>query len=267
MKITEFLPFNVTGRALKLIHLNYLIKANVSVYDIFCSILSNNYIQKGDFVLSNYGVWLKNNFYDRTFILALVSYRNGLDKILLQIKVATIFIDIGANQGIFSLIAAKNPHIIEIHSFEPNTLIFKKLQENVIFNQISNIKLHRVAISKIYSRVYFSAPNNHSGLGKISSKKTAHVVKSVNRNYLNKIFSNNTCEVFIKIDVEGLEFEVLCEILGSRLNPNIRNIYLEFNPKYKNRDVILIKLLNENGFSEKFRTTHKDYYDSLYSRP
>ncbi len=267
MKINEFLPFNVIGRALKIIHINYLMKAKVSVYDIFCSILRNNYIQKGDFVLSNYGVWLKNNFDDRTFILALVGYRNGLDKILLKIKVPTIFIDIGANQGIFSLIAAKNPHIIEIHSFEPNTLIFEKLHENVIFNQIFNVKLHRVAISKIYGRVSFSAPNNHSGLGKISSKKTAHVVKSVNKKYLNNIFKNNTYEVFIKIDVEGLEFEVLCELLDSRLNLNIRNIYLEFNPKYKDKFIILKKLLNQNGFSEKFRTTHKDYYDSLYSRP
>jgi hypothetical protein len=76
--------------------------------------------------MSNYGVWMYNNFNDKTFKLSLLGYRNSLDRIISLIEYPFIFVDIGANQGIFSLVAAKNKNCVALHTFEPNSFGLQK---------------------------------------------------------------------------------------------------------------------------------------------
>ncbi|MBI4645689.1 MAG: FkbM family methyltransferase [Bacteroidia bacterium] len=62
-------------------------------------------------------------------------------------KFSNVIIDIGANTGIYSLIAsAINPNS-KIYSFEPCEKIYKRLVYNCSLNQFNNITCRREAIS------------------------------------------------------------------------------------------------------------------------
>ena len=256
---------NSLNRFLKILNLKYLIKSDVKVHEIIRSILTNQSIEKNGYTLSNYGVWMLNNCLDKTFQLSIMGYRNNLEKILLSIKQPLIFIDIGANQGVFSLVAAKNKSFIEIHAFEPNLKLTQYLEGNFFMNKIDSFFIHKVAIGPKSNSINFFVPENHSGNGRVSSQKSNMKVVSVNRDYLNKVFIHSNKFYFIKIDVEGSELNVLHELFNSNLDLFIKYIFIEINTKFSNED-FLIKTLKGNGFYEVSRSGNNVSYDVLYAR-
>lgn len=257
----RILPYTIFERLLRIINLPNLIRSEVNILELIYLIFKNNYKTNGDFVLSNYGVWMKNNKHDKTFKLSAMGYRNGLDKILLSLKSRFVFVDIGANQGVFSLIAAKNKNCISIHAFEPNLKISKLLKSNLIRNKVSNAIIHSRAIGRFNTKLKFFVPDNHSGAGRISSKNSNMEVDCVNYLYLDK-FLPNIEELFIKIDVEGTEYMVIEQFFKSSLN--IKYIFVEINSKYNVNERATVELLNKNGFYEVFRKQNKISYDALF---
>ena len=85
---------------------------------------------------------MSNNYSDKTFQLSIMGYRNKLEKFLLSINEQLTFIDIGANQGVFSLVAAKNKNFVEIHAFEPNLKLISYLESNFYINKVNNFFIH-----------------------------------------------------------------------------------------------------------------------------
>jgi FkbM family methyltransferase len=193
------------------------------------------------------------NYDDRTFRLACIGYRNHLENILSQIHQPMIFLDIGANQGIFSLVASKNKYFKQIHAFEPNPNLCKILNQNFLRNKLSRFKIHPYALGKQNSHSFLSTPKGHSGAGKITRKKnTAIKVNCKNRVYLNQQFRSLGLPIFLKIDVEGMEFLVLQEILASVLVKNVKFIFVELSGSTSKKNKTT-KLLINNGFKESFR--------------
>lgn len=90
-------------------------------------------------------------------------------------------------------------------------------------------------------------------------------VTSVNRDYLNKVFTHSNKLYFIKIDVEGSEKNVLYELFNSSINLYIKYIFIEINTKFSEENV-LIKILRDNDFYEIFRSKNGISYDALYIR-
>lgn len=264
--IKNRLPRSIFDRALKIVNFrNLRNQSEVSLFQIFKSILFNKFIQDGQFILSNYGVWILNNTKDKSFHLACMGYRNKLDNILRKIKVPIIFLDIGANQGIFSLVAAKNPQIKEVHAFEPNQNICKILKKNFHRNRINKFIIHKKAISRYNGIRFLSFTRSHSGKSKIT-KTTLNSMKidSVNRDYLNTKFVNSDLPFFLKIDVEGMEYEVLKEVFSSVLKKQIYYIFIELrNDEKKNKKTI--DLLIENSFTKTF-TTKFNMNDTLFEK-
>jgi len=263
-KIKSILPSGIFNRALKLINIGNIVRnKEVKKHQIFKSIFFNKFIKEGSFTLSNYGVWIFTIPHDKTFILACIGYRNNLEIILRKIQQPMIFLDIGANQGIFSLVAAKNPFFKEIHVFEPNPTLFNILINNFSRNRIKRFKVHPYAIGKYNGLSYLSTSVKHSGAGKITRKSTNTIrVFCKNRVYLNQQFRNLELPFFIKIDVEGMEFVVLEELLSSVLIKKVRFIFVELSgTSYKKSRTI--KLLLESGFKETF-ISHKQIDDRLF---
>ena len=263
-KLKSILPIGISNRALKLINIGNIIKnQEIKMHQIIKSIFFNKFIEKGSFTLSNYGVWIFTIPHDKTFRLACMGYRNHLEIILSKIQQPMIFLDIGANQGIFSLVAAKNHFFKEIHVFEPNPTLYNILTKNFSRNKINRFKIHPHAIGKYNGLSYLSTSVKHSGAGKITQKSTNTIrVFSKNRVYLNRQFSNLELPIFIKIDVEGMEFVVLKELLSSVLRKKVKFIFVELSgTSYKKNRTI--KLLLESGFKETFRSD-KEIDDRLF---
>jgi FkbM family methyltransferase len=265
MKFSNFISNQSLNRILKILSLKYLIKSDVKRLVIIRSIITNQSIEKQGYTLSNYGVWMLNNYLDKTFQLSIMGYRNNLEKILLSINQPLIFIDIGANQGVFSLVAAKNKNFVEIHAFEPNLKLISYLESNFYVNNVNSFIIHKVAIGPQSTSISFFVPENHSGNGRVTSEKSNMHVICVNRDYLNKVFTQSNKLYFIKIDVEGSERNVLDELFNSSINLYIKYIFIEINTKFSEEDV-LIKTLRSNGFYEVVRKGNEVSYDALYVR-
>jgi len=90
-------------------------------------------------------------------------------------KRSTYIFDIGANTGIYSLVAKSLNPKAEIHAFEPLVRIYKILEANIQLNNLNSpdaaIKAHRVALS------------DYSGQGKMYDLPVEHMyTASLNRN-------------------------------------------------------------------------------------
>lgn len=263
--VSRLLSKSALSRLLRIVSIKDLLKSSTTIRAIINSIIRNAPIVDGDFVLSNYGVWLNNNWQDRTFRLSILGYRNNFEKFLTDIKHDVIFLDIGANQGVFSLIAAKNKFIHQIHSFEPNLEIAALLKKNLSFARAANCTLHAVAISNQEGSVNFSFDGNHTGVGHLTDSETGVKVRSVNFHYLNEMFPDLIFPFIVKIDVEGFEKQVLIELFKSKIYKNITHIFIEMNHKYGQVEKV-DHFLNDSGFRELWRKGTEQSYDAMYAR-
>jgi hypothetical protein len=84
-------------------------------------------IRKVSVVRSTYGPLLYNTPGDRTFELCVNGYGPFVAKVIEGWEDEFLFLDIGANLGLFSLLAARNPHCRQAIAFEPLPEIFRRV--------------------------------------------------------------------------------------------------------------------------------------------
>ena len=143
----------------------------------------------------------------------------------------SLFLDIGANVGIHTLIAlAANKHVY-VYSFEPSPKIFSRLEKNIKKNTADRIELHQLAVSNSNGFVFFQdcSEEVNIGISHISSEKTGIKVQSMTIDSLLSDVEKRVC--LVKIDVEGYEPGVL-EGAKSRLLRDKPVITLEFNRRH-----------------------------------
>ena len=261
MRLIKVIPHTILERLLKIVNLKNLLNSQATNTEIIKSIFFNRYITSQNYTMSNYGVWMLNNYNDKTFKLSLMGYRSGLERIILSLKHPFTFVDVGANQGVFSRVAAQNKYCSSLHTFEPNLDVNKFLEKNLKKNNVKNITIHKSAIGSRIGNSGFFVPDNHSGAGRVSSALSNMEVNCVNRIYLDKFLADAE-SLFVKIDVEGNENEVLQELFNSKLD--IKYVFIEISSKYNFDEEFTIKILNSNGFDEVFRKENKISYDALF---
>jgi len=251
---------------LRISAINCLIHVSgVTKSQILKSILSDQFIEKNGFVLSNYGVWLKSNFADRTFRLSLLGYRNKLDKFLRNENKKMVFLDIGSNQGVFTLIACSNPNFVHIHAFEPNPKIYTFLEQNSGFAASEVVSIHNKAVSRVHGIVGFSMDVSHSGAGKLDANSQTLYVESVNYLYLDDVLGDLDYPIFIKIDVEGSEYQVLEQLHLMKKFSHVTSIFIELNDSHS--DVkILLDFFRVHGFTQVFEKRSKSNCDAFFVR-
>ena len=151
-----------------------------------------------------------------------------------------VFIDIGANVGVFSLIAAAHNQNGQIHAFEPYSYHYNRLKQNVSINNFQNIAINCLALSDTHSKLDLFIPNtNNTGMASLFAD-TDHY-----SNYKKEKVFVTTLDIYakakqlqrldlIKLDVEGAELKVLkgCKTLINRHNPLIM---MEVNKEHLKR--------------------------------
>jgi FkbM family methyltransferase len=164
-------------------------------------------------------------------------------------------LDIGANIGMVTLwlstLVGKSG---KVHAFEPNPELQKILAEMLNYNQVSNVRLHPVALGAEQSSLELRIPKVNAGAASLIRNRDLMDCDAVTVpvRTLSEIVNEEGIKSIrlIKIDVEGFEPEVFKggqEVL-SKIRPEA--ILFELNEKLEGsvRDQPVIKLLSDFGY-------------------
>ena len=186
-----------------------------------------------------------------------------------------VVIEVGTNIGthtqIFSSLVGENGLVL---AFEPQFIVFQTLCANLALNSISNVFAYQSAVGEENGSLYipfldYNKTNNYGGISLDSVKKGIKVKKEKLDNYLTMI---NKLK-FIKIDVEGMEIDVLkgAKDIISKFKPIM---YIENDRIEKSSELIellfsygyklywhLPKLYNDNNFAYN----KEDIFNNLIS--
>jgi FkbM family methyltransferase len=239
------------------------------IYSRILNIILNS---RGEFIVKFKNVRLFINVKDP--IDKIIFYRNEYEE--KQIKFLSdwikknkpyIFIDIGANFGIYSLRISKLFKMLKVIAFEPVLTTFNKLKMNIKINNLGKrIKTYNVGLS------------NANGLKKMVALKRRNYIQSggfsfniPKRKLTNEEISqyNKTLKgdgvlkfkkkkIVVKIDVEGYENKVLLGIKNLLKNNKILLQIEIFDDNFKK----INKLLLEKRFKliNKFNKTSDYFY-------
>jgi FkbM family methyltransferase len=160
----------------------------------------------------------------------------------------TIF-DVGAHIGIYTLRA--HNYIGSsgyVYAFEPDPENFSLLQKNVAINNLENVKTLNYALSDHQGKLMFFKDPKNTGMCSATLKKgkSTFVAKTITLDFFMREY--NIREVnFLKIDVEGHEYEVLNG--GKSFLKVCKNVAIETHERLGGPPNDLItNFLEEQGF-------------------
>lgn len=218
---------------------------------------------------SSYGPYLIDNHGDYTFFVNMVGgHGKFLSEQLRKASEPFIFMDIGANQGIFSLIAAKNPNCISVLSFEPVGRTMSFLRGNAVLNAVENkINFIEKAVSSESGTQEIKLISGHSGSGSLRTSTGKNydqrmTIETMNGEDLADLLTETKEEIFCKIDVEGHEPQVLQELLSQpKIAKRLSTLFVECDENWFDVSKF-IKRLEREGFKiEKVgRGSHFDIF-------
>ena len=128
------------------------------------------------------------------------------------------FLDVGANQGYFSLLAASNAGgDLGVHAFEPVDYYYSLLVANVAANKLQRIiTTHAVALGadRGAQRMYVQGPSSSlisDWRARTSGKQHGGGVRDIDVERLGEMLDPDSGKhpIVIKLDVEGSEFDVI----------------------------------------------------------
>ena len=136
----------------------------------------------------------------------------------LDINGQTIY-DIGGNVGIFTMFFAravgKKGKVI---TFEPNPQCCNMILEHLKLNNIDNVEIHKIALGKRREKGTLAVRKSETGTGSLQEDIKASILQKKDSETIQleidsldrQITTNNLPKPdFVKIDVEGLEMDVL----------------------------------------------------------
>ena len=203
-------------------------------------------------IYSVFGIKFYRNWNDWTFKFYISGYYGRFySNYIKNIDYDFIFIDIGANQGLYSILAAKNSRCKKVYSFEPVSEIFLLLKKNALINNVSHkVGTFQLGISNRSTIIDIGITNGHSGASSIDSQKADKYekIKLINSNEVSKLIKKDL-PIIIKVDVEGHESTVIKDIINSNFFKNVRSIYYEILPNFEESSS-LEKHLIKNGLKD-----------------
>lgn len=204
-------------------------------------------------IVSNLTDGVKINLYQDSILSQLIYEgfeKNEISFMEKNLKSGDIFVDIGANVGLFSLIASP---IVgnegQVIAFEPSPTTFKRLNENISLNNFKNIDARNLGLSDKKDKLKISiSTDGHDAWNTFAPGDAQHFSQTteVDVDTLdNQLSSIELSKIkIIKIDVEGWEKFV---IMGAK------KILIEHAP------VVMMEFTETNTFAAGYMV--QDLYD------
>ncbi len=196
--------------------------------------------------------FLVGNFRERSRVLNLGHEGRVIEEMLDCLKEGNTLLDVGAHVGTYTMFAANSGH--SVIAVEPDRKIYNRLVKNVDINSAgSKATLVNCAAGEV-DGVF---PIFSSGIDAISPSVGVNVHKHKNSGEVvvktvDEIVGSDVPSI-IKIDVEGMELEVVKGMEKTLRNDKTNDIFIEVHYKLmKNRGQDpkeLFLLMNEAGYS------------------
>ena len=226
---------------------------------------------------STYGVVLRNRPGDYTCAVAVLGTGGGrfVAAMVRQHLGSANFLDIGANQGLFSLVAAKvmkrgGHGDARVFSFEPNPFVFTTLCENIALNRARNVVPFCVAlVDGEESFGVLSFRDGHSGGATLRRQHRQRVqVLCAGHQLLDRLADEVAGDFLVKIDVEGGENGVLAAIGRSRIADRVTGVIVELHPQHNTADELDLvgRQLSRMGLRETARSRPVGRCDAYFAR-
>lgn len=173
---------------------------------------------------------------------------NDMGFLLHFLKRGDVFFDIGANVGVYSILASGCCKAIS-YSFEPVPSTFKAFLANITVNKLDNvIHAYNIAVGSSDGTLRFTADQDTTNHAVLDSSIVENTIK-VQVKALDDL--KYPCPKLIKIDVEGFETEALSGAKTTLENPDLKAIIIELNgsgARYGYDESQIHNLLLELGF-------------------
>lgn len=224
-------------------------------------------------VPSVYGLRFAANWNDLTFQFYVdASYGFFLFNRLKRREGSFVFLDIGANQGLYTIVAAQNPNCKGAWAFEPVPATRDLLERNIGLNGVGGAA-HVVpsAVTSSDGSLTIMVPKGHSGMARLDVQgdgETQYIPLEINgmsRVGLDALQFGADEDIVVKIDVEGHEETVLRELLASRHAARISEIFYECDETWLDAEN-LMAMLRAAGFSRIRKIGSGVHYDVLAER-
>ena len=166
------------------------------------------------------------------------------EKMRKLLKKGSIFYDIGANVGFYTLFASELVGSEgRVYAFEPVPRNLKYLDQHLKMNKIINVTVYELAVSDHTGQTFFDEGKDPT-TGKIST--TGKIL--VNMVSLDELYIQGKIRLpdFLKIDVEGAEYQVITGAIKI-LKKSHPIIFLATHGKKEHQDCC--RLLLEWGYS------------------
>lgn len=128
-----------------------------------------------------------------------------------EATVKDCFIDIGANRGIYTVLAHKIYKFSTVHAFEPNPEVYETLCTNIKLNGMEKLaKTHNIGLGSKTAEVPFVVDRMHKGGGRIVPETNRKDIRILIKPLDTVLPVHLRPQIgFVKIDTEGYEAEVL----------------------------------------------------------
>ncbi len=220
-------------------------------------------------VTSRYGVRMRANWQDRTFRYCYhATYGRALSDYLAARNRAFIFVDIGANQGLYSLLAARNVHCERAIAFEPVAATFALLRDNIALNGLGPvIRPVHAAVSLKSGTARIAIDGRHSGTASLRAAATdeGEDIRILGIAGVDTLLEGSA-PLIVKIDVEGHEETVIEALMASTHRHRIAAIFYEVDERWIDAAAIEARL-RAAGFTRLTRFGIGRHYDILSELP
>jgi FkbM family methyltransferase len=219
--------------------------------------------------------WIKINGYHLLLDFSTEGISNGLyimgsreiletEVVKKTLKKGDVCLDAGANIGYYCLLEAIRTKS-KVYAFEPDKRNTNFLKKSIKKNKLKNIELYEMALSdQIGSqKIYFSNQSNLNTLFK--AEKSNGITQIVKTTTIDQFTRDKKID-FIRMDIEGFEYEVFTGMKKILESKKPLKIMVEFHsPTYtKERDFRKkIKIMKKNKFKLKYLITQDKPYLEL----
>ena len=224
-----------------------------------------------DVVTSRYGVRMRANWQDRTFqYCRYATYGHVLSGYLAAQDAPFAFVDIGANQGLYSLLAAQNPHCAAAVAFEPVSATFALLRDNIALNgAAARIKPVHAAVSLHSGIATITTNRTHSGIASLrdagaSTGPGTEDIRILGIAGVDTLLPDGL-PLIVKIDVEGHEETVVEALAASTHRDRLAALFYEIDERWTDAAAIEARLRSA-GFTRFDRFGIGRHYDVLARR-